>query len=123
MAEAGEQLLASGCVATSFVLGGSEATPVNNLPGNCSTVGLTTVGPTFGQDGVRVTAGSTAQIVDNTISANLVHGIGAPAYGSATNNTTATGAGAGALGAAVTSGGVSPATAAVALDRVPTTTG
>ena len=69
-----------------YVLGGPDATPATQLPGNCSAVGLTTVGTTFGQDGVRVTAGSTATITDNTISANLVHGTAAPAYGSATNN-------------------------------------
>ncbi len=69
-----------------YVLGGGGATPALQLPGNCSTISPTTVGPTFGQDGVRVTAGSTAQIVDNTITANLVHGTGAPAFNSATNN-------------------------------------
>ena len=61
-----------------YVLGGAGATPALQLPGNCSTVSLTTTGTTFGQDGVRVTAGSTVAITDTTISGNLVHGTGAP---------------------------------------------
>lgn len=69
-----------------YILGGPAATPSNQLPGNCSSVGLTTVGPTFGQDGVRVTANSKVNVTDTTIAANLVHGTGAPTYGSATNN-------------------------------------
>ena len=69
-----------------YVLGGPAATPALQLPGNCATVSPTTVGPTFGQDGVRVTAGSTVAITDATISANLVHGTGAPTPNSATNN-------------------------------------
>ena len=36
------------------------------------------VGPTFGQDGVRVTAGASVQVSDTTISSNLVHGANAP---------------------------------------------
>ena len=36
------------------------------------------VGPDFGQDGVRVTAGASAQISGTTISSNLVHGAHAP---------------------------------------------
>lgn len=69
-----------------YVLGGPGATPANNLPGNCSTVSPTTVGPTFGQDGVRVTAGSVVNITDNTITANFVHGTGAPTQNAVTNN-------------------------------------
>lgn len=69
-----------------YVLGGAGATPALQLPGNCSTVSPTTVGPTFGQDGVRVTSGSTVAIKDSTIVANLVHGTGAPLPGTATNN-------------------------------------
>ena len=69
-----------------YVLGGPSATPAIQLPGNCSAVGPTTIGPTFGQDGVRVTAGSAVSITDATISANEVHGTGAPTYGSTTNN-------------------------------------
>ena len=58
------------------------------LPGNCTTVGLTTTGPTFGQDGVRVAGGATVAINDSTISQNLVNGEIAPAYGAVTNNET-----------------------------------
>ena len=36
------------------------------------------VGPDFGQDGVRVTAGASAQIAGSTISSNFVHGVHAP---------------------------------------------
>ncbi len=36
------------------------------------------VGPTFGQDGVRVTAGASVQVSGSTISSNFVHGTGAP---------------------------------------------
>jgi hypothetical protein len=37
-----------------------------------------TTGPLFGQDGVRVTAGSSVQMSGDTVSSNLVHGTGAP---------------------------------------------
>src|SRR5262249_52319409 len=69
-----------------YVLGGAGATPPLQLPGNCETVGLTTVGPTFGQDGVRVSAGSTVSVTDSTIAQNLVNGVAAPLYGSAPDN-------------------------------------
>ncbi len=36
------------------------------------------VGPNFGQDGVRVTAGASVQMSGSTISSNLVHGANAP---------------------------------------------
>ena len=36
------------------------------------------VGPDFGQDGVRVTAGASIQVTGTTISSNLVHGANAP---------------------------------------------
>lgn len=61
-----------------YILGGAGATPVLDLPGNCDVVSPTVVGPTFGQDGVRVTAGSTVSITDSTIAQNLVNGTGAP---------------------------------------------
>jgi Bacterial Ig domain len=83
-----------------YVLGGTGATPTNELPGNCTTVGLTTTGPTFGQDGVRVAGGATVAINDSTISQNLVNGETAPAYGVETNNANlAMGAGVRLLGA------------------------
>ena len=61
------------------------------IDGNCSSTGspgnnLTTTGPLFGQDGVRVTAGASVALTGNTISQNLVHGVGAPTRGAATNN-------------------------------------
>lgn len=69
-----------------YVLGGTGATPTNQLPGNCSTVGLTTTGPTYGQDGVRVAGGAKVEVKDTTIAQNLVNGAAAPAYGATTNN-------------------------------------
>jgi hypothetical protein len=63
-----------------YVLGGAGATPANELPGNCSLVKPTTVGPTFGQDGVRVAGGATVDINDSTISQNLVNGEESPVY-------------------------------------------
>jgi hypothetical protein len=63
-----------------YILGGVGRTPVLELPGNCDIVRPTAVGPTFGQDGVRVTAGSTVTIVDSTIAQNLVSGTGAPVF-------------------------------------------
>ncbi|HEX5609028.1 MAG TPA: hypothetical protein VFX45_02930 [Solirubrobacterales bacterium] len=69
-----------------YVLGGAGATPALDLPGNCDVVGRTLVGPTFGQDGIRVVAGSTLSAVDSTIAQNLVNGTAAPTPGAATNN-------------------------------------
>jgi len=63
-----------------YVLGGAGATPANELPGNCSLVKPTTVGPTYGQDGVRVAGGATVDINDSTISQNLVNGEASPVY-------------------------------------------
>lgn len=54
--------------------------------GNCATVGLLTTGPTFGQEGLRVTAGSTANVTDTILSQNLVNGAEAPTRNSTTNN-------------------------------------
>lgn len=54
--------------------------------GNCSSVNLLTTGPLFGQDGVRVTSGSTAAVTTSLISQNLVNGTGAPTRNAATNN-------------------------------------
>ena len=57
--------------------------------GNCSNPQLATNGPLYGQDGIRVTAGSTAALVDNTISQNIVQGTGSPVRSSNTvNNST-----------------------------------
>jgi hypothetical protein len=57
------------------------------IDGNCQASGGSnpippplplTTGPLFGQDGVRVTAGASVQMSDDTISSNFVHGDGAP---------------------------------------------
>ena len=49
------------------------------VTGNCSQPPRpATTGPLFGQDGVRVTAGSYATVDELAISQNLVHGTGAP---------------------------------------------
>ena len=49
--------------------------------GSCNTPGLVTTGPLFGQDGLRVTAGSYATVDSTLISQNLVNGTGAPVRG------------------------------------------
>jgi hypothetical protein len=82
--------------------------------GNCSSVGLLTTGPLFGQDGIRATAGARVKVSDSLISQNLVNGTGAPvrttiaANGTITANTTnnanlSLGAGIRLLGAGLTS--------------------
>jgi hypothetical protein len=87
-----------------YVLGGAGETPTAELPGNCTTVGLTTSGPTFGQDGVRVAGGGSVDINDSSISQNLVNGETAPAYGAETNNASLSlGAGVRLIGAAPSS--------------------
>jgi hypothetical protein len=57
------------------------------IDGNCQASGGSTsippplplrTGPLFGQDGIRVTAGASVEMYDNTVSSNLVHGEGAP---------------------------------------------
>jgi hypothetical protein len=66
--------------------------PSDPAAGNCSTAPATTgpnsvtQGATFGQDGLRVTAGSTANVTDSIISSNHVNGTGRPTPNSATNN-------------------------------------
>jgi hypothetical protein len=87
-----------------YILGGENRTPVLDLPGNCDQVPLTLVGPTFGQDGVRVTAGASVSIVDSTITQNLVNGTGAPLFNLATNNANLSlGAGVRLIGAGLSS--------------------
>ncbi len=54
--------------------------------GSCNTPGLVTTGPLFGQDGLRVTAGSYATVDSTLLSQNLVKGTGAPVRGADTNN-------------------------------------
>jgi hypothetical protein len=77
--------------------------PPGREPGNCSLVNLTRKGPTFGQDGVRITAGSSAALTDDTISQNLVNGVAAPHRGSPKHNgNLAMGAGVRLIGAGAT---------------------
>ena len=72
--------------------------------GNCSAPAVVTDGPTFGQDGVRITSGASAQLVDDTVSQNLVHGEGAPTAGTPLNNSNlALGAGVRLVGAGASS--------------------
>ena len=54
--------------------------------GNCANPQIATNGPLYGQDGVRVTAGSTVNIIDTLLSQNLVQGTGAPTRGAAAGN-------------------------------------
>jgi hypothetical protein len=46
--------------------------------GDCSNPTLAVNGPLYGQDGLRVTAGSTAALTQSTITQNIVQGTGAP---------------------------------------------
>ena len=75
-------LTASGVVNAATIRGSSiigRTQCINfSVNGNCATVGLLTTGPTFGQEGLRVTAGSTAAVTDSIMSQNLVNGTGAP---------------------------------------------
>lgn len=66
-----------GVVAGSQVVGRVECANFE-VNGNCSSVGLLTTGPLFGQDGIRVTTGSRVSVEDSLISQNLVNGVGAP---------------------------------------------
>ena len=54
--------------------------------GNCSNPQIATNGPLYGQDGVRVTAGSSVSITDTLVSQNLAQGTLAPTRGAAANN-------------------------------------
>src|SRR4051794_28076336 len=72
--------------------------------GDCSAPAVETSGPTFGQDGVQITSGASAQMVDDTISQNLVHGDGAPTAATPVNNSNLTlGAGVRLVGAGASS--------------------
>ncbi len=83
-------LTASGVVNAATIRGSSiigRTQCINfSVNGNCATVGLLTTGPTFGQEGLRVTAGSTAAVTDSIMSQNLVNGTGAPTRNSVVNN-------------------------------------
>lgn len=54
--------------------------------GNCSNPQIATNGPLYGQDGVRVTAGSSVAVAETLVSQNLVQGTLAPTRGAAANN-------------------------------------
>jgi hypothetical protein len=111
-------LVASGTIDSAYitatqVVGRTECINYQGS-GNCSSVGLLTTGPLFGQDGIRVTSGARAKISDSLISQNLVNGTGAPtrttiaANGTITPNATnnanlALGAGIRLVGAGLTS--------------------
>jgi ribosomal protein L37E len=72
--------------------------------GNCSSVNLLTTGTLYGQDGVRVTAGSSAAVTSSLVSQNLVNGTLAPTRNSADNNANLSkGAGVRLVGAAASS--------------------
>ncbi|WP_157592697.1 Ig-like domain-containing protein [Solirubrobacter soli] len=81
-----------GVITASQVIGRTQCINYQGT-GNCGLTGAgfpgpdtLTTGPLFGQDGVRITAGSYATIESSTISQNLVLGTGAPVRNSATNN-------------------------------------
>jgi hypothetical protein len=75
-------LTASG-VENEVVVRSSKIVGRNNCPnfvddGMCQNAAPIFTGPTFGQDGLRVTAGSTADVADSLIASNLVQGTNAP---------------------------------------------
>lgn len=100
--------LAASGVSTKGVIGQNQIVGrtvcINYEPtGNCSNPQPATNGPLYGQDGIRITAGSSATITDTLISQNLVQGTGAPTRGAATNNAALSmGAGVRLIGAAAT---------------------
>jgi Bacterial Ig domain len=75
-------LTASGVI-NQATINASQIIGRNNCPnyvadGMCQSAGQTSVGPTFGQDGLRVTSNSTAAMTNSIVSANMVNGTGAP---------------------------------------------
>ena len=81
-----------GVIVASQIIGRTQCINFQGT-GNCSLSGTGTpggpplsTGPLFGQDGLRVTAGSYATVESSTISQNLVLGTGAPVKGTTTNN-------------------------------------
>ncbi|WP_445152509.1 Ig-like domain-containing protein [Baekduia sp. Peel2402] len=83
----------SAVITASQVIGRTECINYQGT-GNCSSVGLLTTGPLFGQDGIRATNNARIKVNDTLISQNLVNGTGAPvrstvaANGTVTANTT-----------------------------------
>jgi len=51
-----------------------------NVNGNCSNPGTVTDGPLFGQDGIKVTAGSSVAMDSSSVFQNYVNGTGAPVF-------------------------------------------
>jgi hypothetical protein len=80
-----------GVITASQIIGRTQCINYQGT-GNCSfnngTPGTSVLntGPLFGQDGLRVTAGSYATVESSLITQNLVLGTGAPVRGAATNN-------------------------------------
>ena len=81
-----------GVIVASQIIGRTQCINYQGT-GNCALNGSGTpggpplsTGPLFGQDGLRVTAGSYATVESSTISQNLVLGTGAPVKGTTTNN-------------------------------------
>jgi hypothetical protein len=92
-----------GMITASQIVGRTECVNYAGT-GDCSTAGLLTTGPLFGQDGVRVTSGSYTTVDSSLISQNLVNGTGAPTRDSTANNANLTlGAGVRYAGAKLTS--------------------
>ena len=92
-----------GVVRASQIVGRTQCINFDTT-GNCTNPGLLTTGTLFGQDGLRITAGSTATVTSSTITQNLVNGSGAPTRNSATNNANLKlGAGVRLIGAAASS--------------------
>jgi Bacterial Ig domain len=105
-----------GVITASQIVGRTECIEYQGT-GNCSSVGLLTSGPLFGQDGLRVTSGSYATVESSLISQNLVNGEGAPARNSTTNNANLTlGAGVRYVDAQLTK--FSPSTNLVVLSQI-----
>jgi hypothetical protein len=73
----------SATVSASQIVGRTECVNYQGT-GNCSSVGLLTSGPLFGQDGIRATNNARIKVSDSLISQNLVNGTAAPVRSTAT---------------------------------------
>jgi len=76
-----------GIITNSQVVGRTECVTFE-ADGTCATVGLTTTGPLYGQDGVRVVGGATTSVTGTLVSQNLVNGTGAPTRSTVSTNGT-----------------------------------
>lgn len=79
----------SAVVTASQIIGRTECINYQGT-GNCSSVGLLTTGPLFGQDGIRATNNARIKVSDTLISQNLVNGTGAPVRSTVAANGTVT---------------------------------